>query len=385
MRKHVLVTVVLLFGALLLAACGDTQVPTGAIAAVGDGVVTQGQFDSIMDQAKAQAKAAKATFPKKGSYNYNQYAAQVVEYLVSQEVINQAAAKKDFMDATVQKVLKRDLKEKERLAKPLKVTDKEVAESIAQFEEAYGGEKKLDEILKQQGMTRQDFKSFMRNQILSQHVAAHVVKGVTVAEQKIKDYYEKNIDDYQQPETRSARHILVKSKEKALEVRALLVADDSEESWKKLAQQYSIDPGSKETGGDLGEVTPGTMVPKFDKAAFALKVNVISQPVQTQFGWHIIQVTEITAAGKQSYADVKDDIKTQLLDERQRSVWAKWLEIAKTEAKIAYAKGFDPVVLRKTKPESPSPSPSPSGGASGSASPSASAQPSASPSATGTE
>ena len=385
MRKHVLVTVVLLFGALLLAACGDIQVPTGAIAAVGDGVVTQGQFDSIMDQAKAQAKAAKATFPKKGSYNYNQYAAQVVEYLVSQEVINQAAAKKDFMDATVQKVLKRDLKEKERLAKPLKVTDKEVAESIAQIEEVYGGEKKLDEILKQQGMTRQDLKSLMRNQILSQHVFDHVVKGVTVAEQKIKDYYEKNIDDYQQPETRSTRHILVKSKEKALEVRALLVADDSEESWKKLAQQYSIDPGSKETGGDLGEVTPGTMVPKFDKAAFALKVNVISQPVQTQFGWHIIQVTKVTAAGKQSYADVKDDIKTQLLDERQRSVWAKWLEIAKTEAKIAYAKGFDPVVLRKTKPESISPSPSPSGGASGSASPSASAQPSASPSATGTE
>ncbi len=135
MRKRVLLSLVVavLLVASLAAACGGGSIPTGAIATVGSGVVTKAQFDGVIRQAKAQAKTASQTFPAVGSYSYNQYAAQVVTYLVTQEIINQAA-----------------------VGMRITVTDKQIKDRIAQLEKAYGGAKKVDTILKQQGMTRAD-------------------------------------------------------------------------------------------------------------------------------------------------------------------------------------------------------------------------------------
>ena len=88
---------------------------------------------------------------------------------------------------------------------------------------------------------------------------------------------------------------------------------DAGEKFEDLAKEYSSD-GSAEQGGDLGWFGPGKMVPEFEEAAYALEVNEISEPVQSQFGFHIIKVTE--KKEKEPFEDVKEDMKKQVLTSR---------------------------------------------------------------------
>jgi parvulin-like peptidyl-prolyl isomerase len=338
MRKRVLLSfVVLVFlVSLLAAACGGTSIPKGAIATVGSGVVTQTQFDAIIRQAKTQSQQPGQTaFPKAGTYAYNQYAAQVVTYLVTQEIINQAATE---MRVTV--------------------TDKQIKDRIAQLEKAYNGKAAVDKILKQQGMTRADLTQLMKDQLLDRAVYNKVVASAKVTDAQAQTYYDKNKSSFNTPETRTMRHILVKTKAQADQVRALLAGGAD---WKTVAKKYSIDPGSKNNGGSLGVVKPGAMVPAFDKAAFALKVNVISQPVKTQFGWHVIQVTKIVAGSSTTFEKAKAQIKSQLLTTKQQAIWSAWLKKRTAAAKIKYADGFDPTVLKATKQPTSTPTPAATG------------------------
>jgi len=146
----------------------------------------------------------------------------------------------------------------------------------------------------------------------------------------------------------------VKTKAEAEKVRALLVADPSNANWKKLAKKYTLDPSGKTTGGSLGPITQGTMVPAFDKVAFSLKKNVISEPVKTQYGWHILEVTAITPGKTVTYDQSKTQIKQMLQAQGQQTSWTKWLDKVTKEANIKYATGFDPAKL--TAPGSPQPS-----------------------------
>ena len=330
MRRLVLTTIVLLAAALLVTACGSS-LPKGAIAKVGDATVTRAQFDALVKQEKAYIAGKGGTFPKVGSYDYNQYAAQLVAYLVQTEVIGQAS-----IDMGV------------------KVTSKDVTSYIAQEEKASGGATALNTQLKAYGMTRADLKEQVRIGLVDNAVYAKVVKGVkTPTDAEALAYYQKNKSKYVTPETRNVRHVLVKTKAEALTVRALLVTGAS---WQTVAKQYSTDSGSKNKGGLYANVKKGAMVAAFDKAAFSLKLNEISQPVKTQYGWHVIQVIKITKSSMTSFAKAKATIKSTLLKTQQNKVWASWYKQAVKDAKVKYANGYDPVKLAATKSASPSPS-----------------------------
>lgn len=354
-----------------LVGCGG-GVPQGAIASVGDQVVTQKQFDDIIAQSKAQAEQPdQPPFPEPGTAEYNQFAARVVEYLVQQSVINQAAADPEQLKKALEQTLGLDEEQLDaRLGKdaakydrPIKITQKQIDKQVDQLVQAYGGKESVEELLKQQGMTWDDLDKAVKDQLTGQAVYDRVVAAATVSDKQIESYYKKNKEQYDQPETRQIRHILVKNEADAEKVRALLVADPSAANWKKVAKEYSIDPGSKDNGGDLGDVTPGMMVPSFDKESFSLKVDTISKPVKSQFGWHVIEVTKITPAKESSLKDVKEEIEQTLIAEKQQTVWDGWLKNAQKNAEVQYADGFDPKALLKAKPTaSPSPDASPSPG-----------------------
>lgn len=354
-----------------LLGCGG-GVPQGAVAAVGDGVVTQKQFEKIIDQSKAQAEQpGQPPFPAVGSAEYNQFAARVVEYLVQQSVIDQAAANPDQLKQALQQTLGIDEGQlDQRLGKkaaqydrPIVIGGKKVKKQVDQLVQAYGGRESVEELLKQQGMTWKDLDAAIEDQLIGQAVYDRVVAAAKVTVKRIASYYEKNREQYDRPETRKVRHILVKTRADADKVRALLVADPSKANWKKVAKKYSIDPGSKDNGGDLGDVTPGMMVPSFDKEAFGLKVDTVSKPVKSQFGWHVIEVTKITPATQSNLKDVRDEIRQTLLTETQQEVWDGWLKNAQKNADVKYAEGYDPKQLAKAKPTAaPSPAGSPSPG-----------------------
>jgi peptidyl-prolyl cis-trans isomerase C len=107
---------------------------------------------------------------------------------------------------------------------------------------------------------------------------------------------------------------LVKSKEEAVEVIKQL---DGGADFQKLAGEKTNDPSGKTSGGDLGWFGPGQMVPEFEKAAFALNVGQYTkEPVQTQFGWHIIKLEDRRVKQPPAFEQVKDQVKSILLREK---------------------------------------------------------------------
>jgi peptidyl-prolyl cis-trans isomerase C len=131
----------------------------------------------------------------------------------------------------------------------------------------------------------------------------------TVTEDEMKKTYDTESGKVAQTERVRARHILVASEQEAKQIRARL---EKGEKFEDLAKQYSLD-GSKEYGGDLGYFTAPEMVPEFSKAAFALKPGELSQPVKTDFGWHIIKLEDRKMGGAQPYDQVKTAIRNILL------------------------------------------------------------------------
>jgi foldase protein PrsA len=326
---------------LLLAACGSEQkVPAGAIAAVGDGVVTQEQFDQIWKQAEAQYKsqAGAPPFPSPDSTQYNQLKASIVNYLVQNQIIKAKAA---------------DL--------GVTVTDKQFQERMAQIVKQVGGQKKLDKLLKEQSVTQVQLEAQLKAQMLQDAVQQKVYSSIKITPEQVKKYFEDpaNKSQFDVPESVDARHILVKTKAEAEKVRALLEADNTDANWKKVAAQYSTDPGSKNNGGSLGNFPKGRMVKPFENVAFGLKVGEISQPVKTQFGYHVIEVTKKTEGSKQTLEQAKSTIEQQLKYQKQATAWEDWLKTAMKDAGVIYAAGFNPANL--TASPSPAASPATSG------------------------
>lgn len=183
------------------------------------------------------------------------------------------------------------------LAENYEVTDKEVEEKVAELKEELGENFEL--VLQQNQLKdEEELKEVLKDQLLMEKAA---LKDVKVSEDEIKKRYE----EYK-PEIK-ASHILVKDEKTAQEVKKKL---DEGAKFEDLAKEYSQDPGSAANGGDLGFFGPGKMVPEFEEAAYALEVNKISEPVQSQHGFHIIKVTE--KKEKESYEEMKDELEYEL-------------------------------------------------------------------------
>ncbi len=141
-----------------------------------------------------------------------------------------------------------------------------------------------------------------------------IMGDVAVTDEEILDKYNSNPAEFSGPESVSAMHILVDSEEQANEIRNQII--NEEKSFEDAAKEYSSCP-SKEAGGDLGSFGRGMMVPEFENVAFDIDLDLVSEPVQTQFGYHLIKVYDRKNAELQSFDDVKDTIKNALMQEKQ--------------------------------------------------------------------
>jgi parvulin-like peptidyl-prolyl isomerase len=204
--------------------------------------------------------------------------------------------------------------------------------------------------LKQNGLTDAEVRDSIRTQLLREAIYKKVTKDVKVSDNEAKSYYSKHKTQYEQPaqpESRDVRHILVKNR--ALAVRIYTQLKKNPNLFPKLARRYSVDTQTKLLGGKLpGGVFKGRTVPAFDKAAFALKVNQISKPVHTQYGWHIIQALSAirppTKPKPTPYSQVKDALKQQLLQTKKQEKMTKWWNDTQKQFhnRIVYATGYAP-------------------------------------------
>lgn len=146
-----------------------------------------------------------------------------------------------------------------------------------------------------------------------------------VSEDELKNYYNEQKQRFLTPEQRRARHILVefgddedKAKEKAM---AVYEKAKSGEDFAKLAQESSDDIGSKSEGGDLGFFGRGVMDENFENATFTMNPGDISEPVRSQFGFHVIKLEEIKASAGKTFAEVKSEIESEVRRQKAEKIY----------------------------------------------------------------
>ncbi len=144
---------------------------------------------------------------------------------------------------------------------------------------------------------------------------ASIASGVDVSDEDARIFYEENKNRYVTPESRDASHILLTAEgadeiaEKTIELQSIKDRIAAGESFADLAAEFSDDPGSADSGGSLGQITPGAMVAEFEKAVYSLgAVDELSDIVETQFGVHLIKLDSITAAAGKDFEQVKNEI-----------------------------------------------------------------------------
>ncbi len=225
-----------------------------------------------------------------------QYGVETLTTLISNKIIELEAKKND-----------------------LSVTDKEIEAEYEDYASMYGGEEALLEMISSYNMELDDVKKDIETYLLTLEVMEDYI-GIT--DDEIKTYFEENKATYGEAAQVEASHILVEDKETAQEVIDKLNAG---EDFAALAAEYSTDTSNNEDGGYLGYFGTGEMAEAFETAAFALDINTISEPVETEYGFHVIKVTDKNEEKEAVYDDVKDTAYQDLLDSKVNEQYSTWL------------------------------------------------------------
>ena len=158
----------------------------------------------------------------------------------------------------------------------------------------------------------------LKDDMLANFAIEKTLSAVKVSDAEMLKFYEEHKSEMVSGETVEASHILVDSEEQANEILAEIKAETI--SFEDAAQKYSSCPSSAK-GGALGEFGRGQMVPEFDSAVFAMNVGEVSEPVKTQFGYHLIKLTNKKEAAEVPFEQVKPQLMQSLLSEKQRNAY----------------------------------------------------------------
>lgn len=152
-----------------------------------------------------------------------------------------------------------------------------------------------------------------KRSLLQRYAVESIISGVSADDEEAQTFYESNPAQFEKASEVAARHILLDDEDKIKEIK---VEIEGGMDFSEAATKYSSCP-SKEAGGSLGSFSKGKMVPEFEEAAFNLEIGQLSDPIKTQFGYHLIMVDSKTDGGTMSFEEVKDGIKQNLLNQKQ--------------------------------------------------------------------
>lgn len=336
----------LAISAVLFAGCG---LKSGeAIIKVNNQNITQGQFDAEFNKQAGNgiAKALGVNVKDdKNSFLYLLIKDRVVNELIVKSLLNEEIEKRGIT-----------------------VSNQDVDDAVKEIIDKVGSKEQLDALLKQNGISNANFKKDLKEEVKMKKLAKELGSS-TVSDAEAKKFYNENIAKFKHPDKVRASHILisvnpqeieevvksdaanknldetaikakVNAEIQAKEAKAKELLSEAKKNptqFAKLAKENSEDTATANKGGDLGFFAAKEMVPEFSKAAFAMKPNTISdKPVKTQFGYHIIMVTDRSAAGQEPFEKVKPSIKAYLENQKQIDLIDKLTESLKKSAKIEY-------------------------------------------------
>ena len=319
----------------VIAGCGN-DVPSGAVAKVGDTVIKKEEFDHWL-QAAAQGqqppgtggevvvpdppdftecidakkkqptppgapKPTDADLKTQCEQEFDSLKQQVMQFLISAECIEQEADDRD-----------------------IEVSDEEVQKQFEdQKNQSFPNEKQYQQFLETSGQTEEDLLFRVKLDVLSTKVRDEVIEGTDeVSDDDIEAYYEENKERFAQPERRDLNVVLTKTEARANEARSAL---ESGQAFKTVAKEFSIDEASKSQGGKLPAVAEGQQEKAFDDAIFSAEQGELTGPVKTQFGWYVFEVTKVTPASQQTLDEAKETIRSLLRSEREQKALDSFIE-----------------------------------------------------------
>lgn len=222
--------------------------------------------------------------------------------------------------AALDSLISQKLVELEAKEQNITATDAEVQKELDEVAEYYGGLDVFEQSLKTYNLTLEDVKEDLAVQVKLEKLMR---LKINVTDKEIQEYFTANKELYDVEEQVKASHILVDTEEKAQEIRQKLEAGGD---FAELAKTNSQDTTNKDQGGDLGTISRGQMVEEFEEAAFSLPVGEISQPVKTEYGYHIIKVTEKIPAREGTLAENKEGIRDTLFNQKMQTEYSAWLD-----------------------------------------------------------
>jgi len=323
--------------------------PNSAAVTINGIKITEGEIDKMVEpQLAAMAKQGQNPPPEYMEQMKKLLRQRILEGIIAERLINEKAKQANI--AIADEDVSKQLEEIASMQRPLISLEdfKKKMESLGQS---------FDEV-KHQVRVGMTFQKIME---------AEFADKINITENDAKQYYDQNQTRYKTPEQVKASHILIKpdtsdpntdpnqvkamAKAKAEE---LLKQIKAGADFAEVAKANSDCPSATQ-GGDLGFFSRGKMVPPFEKAAFELEVNQVSDIVETNYGYHIIKATDHKDASVTTFEQAKDDIITQLTQRRQRELAAKYIESLKAEANIVYPPGKEPQMRMPSSQPAPPP------------------------------
>ena len=234
----------------------------------------------------------------------------------------------------------------------IRVTGDEAKKEMSRYLKLYRiSEDTLLKWLESYGLAMKDAELYLKNRLILRRLYKKISGAGEISDEEAMAYYRKNNEYFNRPAKIQASHILIchtasqgcesrLTRDEAKEIAEKIRKMATPENFAKLAEKYSYDR-TGEAGGSLGVITKGTAAPAFEKAAFSLKKGEISDVVETNYGFHIIYVTDKADALSISFEEAKDSIKNTLEEEKVTSKLSKYAEQLEKDAKIKKYKASD--------------------------------------------
>jgi parvulin-like peptidyl-prolyl isomerase len=288
-----------------------------AVAEVNGEAVLRGDFESAFERSRRQMAQQN---PTPSEAQLNELRAQVLDNLIDREVLFQESVTEGFG-----------------------ISEQRIGLEIEGIRGQFATQEEYQQALDNLGVTEAELELDIAKSLAIQELLEdQVLASLEISEGEARSFYEENVDVFTQPDQVRARHILISTQglegqdavsEARSRAEALLEELEQGADFAALAQENSEGP-SAPRGGDLGLFGRGQMVPPFEEAAFALNEGEISGIVETQFGFHIIQVTEKVAGGPVPFGDVQGDIDQYLLQQKQGEAIQEYVDALREEAEI---------------------------------------------------
>ncbi len=289
-----------------------------------DGAVTQGELDEFAQQSGVDSSMSK---------DDPQYQAAVQQLLPQLLGIEIAKAYAHEHDITVSD---------EEVDQQIEKIKAQVGDQARSSGQDMSDQEAYEQALKQNNITEEQLRENIREALPFQKVQQRVAGDAEPSDEEIQNYYEKNkVAQFTTPAQRCVRHILYNKDQKEKAEKAKQNLEDGAD-FAKLAKEESQDPGSAAKGGDLGCIGKGETVPEFEDAVFGAEQGEIVGPIKTEFGYHIIEVTDIKPEQTRPLKDVESQIRSQLSAEKQTEEFNRWVEEQKKKRDVKYLKGYEP-------------------------------------------